>query len=158
MQICTPSLFVCILALANACSIGDTCIALQRRARAIFTFACPFALPVEDSLRSIENRGLACDMVGQKIATYMHVKRGVWGKYTIFMHHLLSSCCLIGPTQTGLLSSLIFYDYRFADPKGAISMGGLNHLPRCSESGGCNKHFIGLVSLYIFSVFPSYFF
>jgi len=50
VQICTPSLFVCILALANACSVGDTCIALQRRARAIFTFACPFALPVEDSL------------------------------------------------------------------------------------------------------------
>ena len=39
VQICTPSLFVCILALANACSVGDTCIALQRRARAIFTFA-----------------------------------------------------------------------------------------------------------------------
>ena len=50
VQICTPSLFVCILALTNACSVGDTCIALQRRARAIFTFACPFALPVEDSL------------------------------------------------------------------------------------------------------------
>ena len=90
-------------------------------------------------------------MVGQKIATYMHVKRGVWDKHTIFMHHLLSSCCLIGPTQTGLLSSLIFYDYRFADPKGAISMGGLNHLPCCC------KQFVGLVRLDIFCVFPSYY-